>query len=333
MTQLKSREIPFILRKKLLYDKFQHYLENAQKTNQFTNYGWAAKELELRARDMLKIDDSKGIIACSSGTAALHAMLWAIQRQDGPARIGTQDFTFASNSLGPAEGPIVSDMQPNCNIDLNDPYIQQAKILIVTNVFGHLQDFTYISDKNYPYVIFDNAATPYTFLQGTNSCNYGLGSYVSLHHTKPIGFGEGGLAIIDKRYEENVRVATNFGIIDGDFNERSGNYKISDISAAAILQWWDQFDIDRLSAQFQDNYYKLKYELKDVEGMNWVNYSEDDTFFPNCYPFFTEQEIPKNIKEKYEIKKYYKPLRNFPVSSSMYEKIQCFALTEGVNYG
>ena len=42
-----------------MHDKFQHYLENAQKTNHFTNYGWAAKELEIRARDMLKIDESK----------------------------------------------------------------------------------------------------------------------------------------------------------------------------------------------------------------------------------------------------------------------------------
>ena len=92
--------IPYILKKTISYDKFQYYLKKAHDTNQFTNYGWAAKELEIRARDMLKIDESKAIIACSSGTAALHAMLWGIQRRDGAQRIGTQDFTFASNSLG-----------------------------------------------------------------------------------------------------------------------------------------------------------------------------------------------------------------------------------------
>ena len=122
--------IPYILKKTLLHDKFQYYLENAQKTNQFTNYGWAAKELEIRARDMLKIDESKAVIACSSGTAALHAMLWGIQRQDGSLRIGTQDFTFASNSLGPAQGPIVADMRADFNIDLDDQYIDQANLVI-----------------------------------------------------------------------------------------------------------------------------------------------------------------------------------------------------------
>ena len=315
-----------------MQDKFNYYLENAHKTNQFTNYGWAAKELEIRARDMLKIDDSKAVIACCSGTAALHAILWGIQRQDGSQRVGTQDFTFASNSLGPAQGPIVADMKADYNINLDDPYISQSKILIVTNVFGHIQDLDYLSKYFFPYIIFDNAACPYTFWEGSNSCNWGTGSYISLHHTKPIGFGEGGLAIIDKQYEESVRIATNFGIVNEQFNERSGNYKLSEVSAAAILQWWDQFNIEELSTQYADNYFKLKYEFRDIEGKTWINYSEDETFFPNCFPFFPEQELPDNILNEYEIKKYYKPLRGFSTSTALYDKIRCIALTKGINY-
>ena len=316
-----------------MHDKFQSYLQNAEKTNQFTNYGWAAKELEIRARDMLKIDESKAIIACSSGTAALHAMLWGMQRQEGAQRIGTQDFTFASNSLGPAEGPIVADMTRDYNINLDDPYIPQAEILIITNVFGHLQDLDYISEYKTRHIIFDNAASPYTFWEGSNSCNYGVGSYISLHHTKPIGFGEGGLAIIDKEYEEQVRIATNFGLVDGQFNERSGNYKISEISAAAILQWWDQFNIDKLANQYQDNYFKLKYNFRDVEGESWINYSEDEIFFPNCFPFLSNEPLDEKFLKGYETKKYYKPLRGFTVSSELFKKIVCFPITEGVTYG
>ena len=315
-----------------MHDKFQYYLENAQKTNQFTNYGWAAKELEIRARDMLKIDESKAVIACSSGTAALHAMLWGIQRQDGSLRIGTQDFTFASNSLGPAQGPIVADMRADFNIDLDDQYIDQANLLIVTNVFGHLQNFEYISKHGFAYIIFDNAATPYTFLDGSNSCNYGCGSYISLHHTKPLGFGEGGLAIIDREYEEATRIATNFGIIDEQFNERSGNYKISDISAAAILQWWDQFDINELMTKYQDNYYNLKYEMRDLQGFTWNHFSDDDIFFPNCYPFVhTKDTKIKDVNSDLEVKKYYHPLRGFPVATQLYDKIICYAITKDIN--
>ena len=56
--------------------------------------------------------------------------------------------------------------------------ILSVKLLIVLKMFGHLQDLDYISEYNYPYLIFDNAATPYTFLNGSNSCNYGVGSYI-----------------------------------------------------------------------------------------------------------------------------------------------------------
>lgn len=281
---------------------------------------------------MLKIDDDKAVIATNSGTSALHAMLWAIQRAEGQQRVGTQDFTFPSNSLGPAQGPIVADLKPDLNINLEDQYIGMCNILIVTNIFGHLQDIDYITDNcSSDYLIFDNAATPYTWWEGTNSCNLGTGSYISLHHTKPIGFGEGGLAIIDKKYEKEVRTACNFGLVDGRFNERSGNYKMSDISAAAILQWWDQFDIDEMRDQYLDNYYKVRYELRDEEGDAWINFGDDEKFFPSCYPFIhsTDKTVEDN-ETKYEARKYYHPLREFPISQTIYNRILCYSLTDGV---
>lgn len=321
--------IPFIPRKTLSQDKFHYYLQKATETNQFTNYGWAVQELEKRARDMLKIDEDKAVIATSSGTTALHAMIWAIHRQDGVSRVGTQDFTFASNSLGPAAGPIVTDMRPDLNLNLEDEFIQMAKLLIVTNIFGHLQDFDYIAQHQYPYLIFDNAATPYSFWQGTNSCNLGTGSYVSLHHTKPIGFGEGGLAIIDKEYEEQVRIACNFGIVDSQFNERSGNYKMSDISAAAILQWWDQFDIDELQELFLNNYYDMRYFLRDEEAEAWKHYGDEEQFFPSCFPLvYDKNTTVDDIKSEYEVKKYYHPLRGFNISTQLYERTICYSLTK-----
>ena len=99
-----------------MQDKFQNYLRKAQETNQFTNYGWVAKELEIRARDMLKIDESKTIIACCIGTRlALHAMLWGIHRDRQYSTHRNSRFcNFASNSIGPAEGPIVTGMNTDC---------------------------------------------------------------------------------------------------------------------------------------------------------------------------------------------------------------------------
>ena len=56
---------------------------------------------------------------------------------------------------------------------------------------------------NNKFLIFDNAATPFTYYKGKSCCNYGHGSTISFHHTKPLGFGEGGAIIVDKKYEKN----------------------------------------------------------------------------------------------------------------------------------
>ena len=67
---------PYVIEKSLNIEKFEKYISNAQNTNQWSNNGWAVKELESRARDLLNIDDSKAVVATCSGTTALHAMLW-----------------------------------------------------------------------------------------------------------------------------------------------------------------------------------------------------------------------------------------------------------------
>ena len=67
--------IPFIIRKQLNSNRFNEYLLTANTTNQFTNYGYAVQLLEERARTMLKIDDSKAVIATCNGTDALNAII------------------------------------------------------------------------------------------------------------------------------------------------------------------------------------------------------------------------------------------------------------------
>ena len=317
---------PYVIKKSLNIEKFEKYINNAQVTNQWSNNGWAVKELESRARELLNVDDSKAVVATCSGTTALHAMLWGIQRHDGRKRIATQDFTFASNGIGPAEGPIVFDLDETLQPYLEDQYLNNsANIVIITNCFGHLTNIDRIlSALSNKIIIFDNAATPASMYKSKNSVNYGTGSYISLHHTKHIGFGEGGLAIIDKNYEEAVRIACNFGFVNHQHNERSGNYKMSEVSAAAILQWWDQFDIQEMKNILLDNYFAKRYELRNESGVFFPN--ETDDFLPSCYPFIHSH--PTSAFE--EVKKYYHPLRGLQNSKYVYERILCYPITEGV---
>ena len=329
----------FILKKLFNLEAFNEYLKAAQETNQFTNYGMAVQYLEQRARRMLKIDDSKAVIATNNGSTALHAIIYAMSRQDEKAyRVSTQDFTFPCNSQGPASGPIVVDIDHNLQIDLNDQYLSQySDMVIVTNCFGHLQNLDYIVENTInkgKKLIFDNAATPYSFWNGTNSCNLGNASFISLHHTKPIGFGEGGLVIIDKEYEESVRIACNFGLVNGAFNERAGNFKMSELAAAGVLQWWDSFnsDIEVIQKQYLNNYYKELYALRDIDCFTFLHQAgEDEIFFPNCLPLIHKEPVNVNAYPDMDVKKYYYPLRGFANSQYVYDRIICFPITRGIN--
>jgi len=329
--------IPFILKKQLDSDRFNDYLVTANTTNQFTNYGYAVQLLEQRAKTMLKIDDSKAVIATANGTCALDAILYGIETYDNSScRIATQAFTFPSNCLGKAQGPIITDITAHCNMNLDDEYlIKYSDTVIITNIFGHLQNFKEILSKTESRnkkLIIDNAATPYSFWNGTNSCNLGTASYISLHHTKPIGFGEGGLVIIDKKYEESVRIACSFGKHDIICNEQGGNFKMSELSAAGILQWWDQFNIDDMQNLFITNYNTLRYEMREENGDFWFNHTSD-TWFPTCLPFIHNspvEEVSGEFKGK-EFRKYYKPLNDsHAISNLVYNNIMCIALTEGI---
>ena len=322
----------FILKKSFNADVFNKYLQEAILSNQFANYGAAVKLLEQKARDKLKINDNKAIIATSSGSSALNAIIYAFSRQDETAyRVSTQDFTFPCNSQGAAEGAIIADLDNNLQFNVLDDMVQTySNMVIVTNCFGHLQNLDYIQEHTSNLgkkLILDNAATPYSFWKNSNSCNIGNASFVSLHHTKPIGFGEGGLAIIDKEYEQSVRTAINFGLVEGKFNERGGNFKMSELSAAGILQWWDSFDLEELAVEFTSKYYQSRYTHRDLDGFVYPHHAdEDQPFFPNCLPFIHEEPTSIEKYAEWDAKKYYKPLRGLSNATYVYDRITCMGI-------
>jgi dTDP-4-amino-4,6-dideoxygalactose transaminase len=315
----------FIQTKHINLDAFSNYLQAAINTNQFTNYGYAVQLLEQRARAILKIENNKAVIAVNNGAAALHAIISSIIKVKQLSNIVTQAFTFPCAIQGSAKNATVVDFDSRLNIDLSN--VKSNDIIVVTNCFGHLQDLDYIfSTVNNNIVIFDNAATPYTFWKGSNSCNYGTASFVSLHHTKPLGFGEGGLVIIDKEYEDTVRAIINFDKqADGSYSRYGNNYKMSELAAAGILQWWDQFDIDELAAKYKIRYFEEAEKYAPYNGVVYPNYNNDnvDTFFPNCLPLITSKQV--DIPNS---KKYYKPLDNYRISNSVYDNIICIPLAD-----
>ena len=323
----------WLANKTINYDYLCEELYDSQRNNHFANFGPANNQLQKIARKKLKINEDYDIIACSSGTAAYHAIIFTLQIvSEKNLRVANQAFTFPSSAQGPASGSLFVDLDDEFSFDLTDKFLNHADIIVVTNVFGHLQkltDLVNFAKANKKYLVFDNAATPYSFYEGQNSCNLPDASFISLHHTKPIGFGEGGLAIIKKEWSEVFKSVINFGWNDGMFNERGSNFKMSELSAAGVLQYWRQFDIDRMMKSYLDNYYDLLYDLKQkVNVTQYQNYGEMDKFLPACLPVLFEEDV--NISDKIEVKQYYKPLVEKPVCSLIYNRIRCFPVHERI---
>lgn len=313
------KQYNFVHKKALVNTLFSMYLEEAHKTNQYSNYGYATRILEDQARHMLKITDDKSIIAVSSGTAALHAIIALLKKLENNIDIVTQSFTFPCAIQGECRRARIVDFDNDLDIDISS--IQPHEVVIVTNVFGHLQNLDKILQLPNKYIIFDNAATPYSFWKGVNSLNLGFASFVSLHHTKTIGFGEGGLIIINKEYEAAVRAIISFDKDSaGNCSRFGNNYKISEIAAAAILQWWDQFDIDYLATLYRRRYEEYKIA-------NFPHKADAcDIFLPNCVPSIFDNTIDVTAYPEYDVKKYYKPLDNSKISNSIYDRLLCFPI-------
>jgi dTDP-4-amino-4,6-dideoxygalactose transaminase len=303
-------------------------------SRKFTNYGPNIYKLEQTLRNLLEIDDNKSIIVVTNATVGLDIMTTGIEYyHKNKINWATQSFTFPSSIQGNLRNCKVLDIDTDGGLNLD--YIDEIiNGIIVTNIFGNVVNISkYIeyANKFKKYLIFDNAATPYTYYKNKNALNYGIGSIISLHHTKPIGFGEGGAIIIDKIYEKTIRSLINFGM---NLNENShylregNNFKMSEIAAVYILQYLDNFNYILEKHYLLYNYFK-----KNIINCNYKLFPSyhDDKILIACFAILFDN-YTENIKinlEKNKIfsRKYYYPLDKTLIAENIYNKILCIPCT------
>ena len=304
--------------------------------NQYTNGGPVVALLEDKVRDLLKIDDTKSVVCVSNGTVALWAAVAAIELYERKSlQFCTQSFTFPASAQGYLDNVIIIDNDEGGGLDLEKVDISGCDGIIVTNIFGNVVDIAKYEEwcaTHGKFLIFDNAATSYSFYRGKNSCNYGHASTISFHHTKPIGFGEGGAIIIDSKYERCLRNAINFGIDNTlpipKWHRFGGNYKMSDIQAAYILQYLHRFNELITKSELLYSYFVDKIRAH-KEITLFPNYSDKPPFL-SCISILTSnsQGIIKALLERnIYCRKYYNPLEDTPIATDLYGRIVCISFT------
>lgn len=330
-------EIEWVPKKTINVARINELLEASVKTNHYTNGGPNTKLLEDKTKELLGIDSGKSVICVSNGTVAIWAVVACFEVFHSKSlQFCTQSFTFPASAQGYLENVRIIDIDHEGGIDLLQMNPDECDGIIVTNIFGNVVDIQKYEDwskKHNKFLMFDNAATSYTTYKGKNSCNYGHASTLSFHHTKPIGFGEGGCIIIDSQYENTLRNILNFGIDNKarlpKWNRKGGNYKMSDIQAVYIIQYLERIDHIKSHTQALFQYFlkKTKAELLNIEL--FPNFS-DTAPFVSCITIFSEKSqriIASLLENKIYSRKYYNPLIDVPVSTCFYNKIVCIPCT------
>tara|TARA_B110000971_G_C19990260_1_gene491616 strand:- start:710 stop:1750 length:1041 start_codon:yes stop_codon:yes gene_type:complete len=329
-------KINWVPKKNINKNRVDQLMNSSLKTNHFTNNGPNVQLLEQIIREKLQIDDSKAIIAVTNGSVALHSLAASIVYFENKIiNWATQSFTFPPSAQGTLSNSKIIDIDKDGGLNLNE-LDDSIGGIIVTNIFGNIVDidkYEIWAKENNKFLIFDNAATPFTFYKGKSCCNYGHGSTISFHHTKPLGFGEGGAIIVDRKYENNIRCLNNFGIALGEnyWVREGNNCKMSDISAIYIIQYLDNFDDivnkhKRLYKYFKEQIIQANLPLK-----LFPSFHDEDKIMPSCFCLLFNEynDIIKNrlIENGIFSRKYYHPLKETKNTLEIYNKILCLPCT------
>ena len=155
-------------------DTVDKLFEKSLETNHFTNNGPNVQLLESFIKDKFKIDDDKSVIVVTNGAVALHSITSGIQyTENRTLQWATQSFTFPPSAQSNLSNVEIVDIDRDGGIDLEliDDSIMG---IIVTNIFGNVVDidkYTEWAKMKNKFLIFDNAATAYTFYKGKNCLN------------------------------------------------------------------------------------------------------------------------------------------------------------------
>lgn len=326
------------------YPEYLSYLTGIWSRDWLTNNGPLVRELELKLREYLGVDD---LVYVSNGTIALQLALKCLGLK---GEIITTPFSYvATTSSIVWEGcdPVFVDIdEDSLNVDphkIPEAIGPNTTGILVTHVFGNPCDVSAISriaEKYQLKVIYDAAHAFGTRINSHSLFHYGNVSVTSFHATKLFHTVEGG-AVFSKDPEliRRLRLMRNFGH-DGPerFNGVGINGKNSEFHAAMGL--CNLKYVDELLTRRKEQWGRYNEYLYDL-GL--VRQKIHDHCEYNCayYPliFRTEEEalgIATGLaSEGISTRRYFYPslsrlsyvnATNTPISDSISSRILCLPL-------
>lgn len=208
--------------------------------------GQFAKRLETEFATLIGV---KHAHACSSGSAAIHAAIAAIDPEPGDEIITTSitDMGALSPILYQGAIPVFADVDARTgNVtarSIAERISPRTKAIIVTHLFGnpcHMKSIMTLADKHAIPVIEDCAQAFLSTYRGQSIGTFGALGCFSLQQGKHITTGEGGLIVANdsalaRRAYLFINKSWGYGDPNPDHYFIGLNYRISELQAAVAV--------------------------------------------------------------------------------------------------
>lgn len=319
--------IRYVQTKSIDFGRVKELLSESVSANIFTNDGPVKRKLENTLHKLFELGPDRRVVCTSSGTSALFIAISLLEKK-ACAKLDwvTPSFNFPSATVNRLDTKIKDIGLDNYSLSKESLYYgladQPYSGLIIPTLFGALPDLTIFEEhckKHGGYLILDNASSPLSFYKGKRINNYGDVCIGSLHHTKYLGFGEGGYLVVSSEDYALANSLTNFGFLDiRTYKNAATNGKMSDIAAAYALSHVESYDIDKhlkVQAHLVDG-------ITDIPNVEVFNYGVTDDVLGNFPLLFKNPTSHLGFRDVgIEANKYYKPLQDTPNSTWLYERM------------
>lgn len=327
-------QVRFVKSKSVDWAGLRETLTPSESQNRWANFGPASLALERTLERMLDLPASSAVVATASGTAALFALAGIAAAHAGRSRRWLASaFGFASTKVGPLADTVrLIDCDEDGLIDLAqaaDVPVDQWDGLLVTNVFGRCADldvFTEFCERRGKALIVDNAQA---LFGPDRSSKRSPAEFISLHHTKPWGFGEGGCAIISRDDVDLCRRLLNFGYgLTDDLSAFAANGKMSDLAAAGILSRLGYYT--SVAPQYREQWQRMA-DIAERAGYRIFSRPAGRGVLG-----FVPLQAPSPVSvaavhgSQIPLAKYYPPLVGLPRTLQLYEHMVCLACHPGM---
>ena len=217
------------------------YLDRSYAARRYSNFG-PANELTQERLERFICAPARRALLASSATDALAAVLMGLGIQ---GEVAVPSFTFPAtvqSALMAGCIPVFCDADA-ASWELSPETIAPSlsrgvQAVIHVRAFGLCRDLSPISEAcdeaGIPLIVDSAAALGGRLPSGQMAGAQGTVEVFSLHVTKPLGIGEGGLIVCQKADHDTIAQSLNFGLGSPEFR-RALNGKLNEFSAAIGL--------------------------------------------------------------------------------------------------